>query len=108
MTLVLIAELRTHPGEAGSVLAILDALVEPSMSEPGCLGYRPLLDPAASDVVVCLEEWVNEDALQFHFATAHFVDAAERLDAHLREPFVLRRLADVEESGGHRKSHATR
>lgn len=95
MSLVLIAELRPHPGQTDEVMRALSAMIEPSMAEPGCLGYRPLADSAGS--VVCLEEWEDEEALQFHFTTEHFKTIAALLDDLLAEPFQLRRLQPIPE-----------
>lgn len=98
MTLVLIAELSARPGNTHKVLDLLTSMIEPSMAEDGCLSYRPLVDPAGEGIVLCLEEWVDEDALQFHFATTYFQDVAAQLGELLSEPFRLRRLTPVEES----------
>jgi quinol monooxygenase YgiN len=96
MTLVLIAELSAKPGNTQKVLDLLNSMIEPSMAEDGCLGYRPLVDPAGDGRVLVLEEWADEDALQFHFATPYFQAAAAQLAELLSEPFQLRRLSPVD------------
>ncbi|MET0454489.1 MAG: putative quinol monooxygenase [Mycobacterium sp.] len=92
MTLILIAELHAKPGRSDEVLRALTDMIAPSEAEPGCVSYRPLVDPSGEGKILCLEEWVDEEALEHHFATPYFKDVAALFDDLLAEPFQLRRL----------------
>jgi quinol monooxygenase YgiN len=96
--LTLVAGFQAEPGQERRLREALDAMVEPSEAEPGCLSYRPLQDPNRPGAMICLEEWVDEAALQAHFRTPHFREVAEVLDEVLSEPFTLRRLTPASES----------
>jgi quinol monooxygenase YgiN len=91
-TLTLIADFQAKPGQGGRLREELTAMIAPSLAEAGCRGYRPLVDPNRPDAMVCLEEWDNEAALQFHFGTPYFKHVGEVFDEILAEPFKLRRL----------------
>jgi quinol monooxygenase YgiN len=68
-SLTLIAAFRAKPGHEDRLREELNAMVEPSEAEPGCLGYRPLVDPNAPGAMVIVEEWIDRAALEFHFTT---------------------------------------
>jgi (4S)-4-hydroxy-5-phosphonooxypentane-2,3-dione isomerase len=97
-TLTLIAGFQAKPGQETRLREALSAMIEPSEAEPGCLSYRPLDDPIRPGAMICLEEWEDEAALQFHFGTSHFKNVAAVLDEILAEPFTLRRLTSVSEA----------
>lgn len=97
--ITLIAAFRAKPGCENRLREELTAMIEPSEAEPGCLGYRPLVDPKAPGAMVIVEEWVDEAALDFHFTTPHFKRVAGVLDEILAEPFTLTRLAPA--AGAH-------
>jgi quinol monooxygenase YgiN len=94
--MILIAELTARPDQADRLRTLLEGMIEPSLDEPGCTGYQPLVDPNRPERMVVLEEWRDEAALQEHFATPHFRHARTVLDEILAEPAVLRRTAPTE------------
>ncbi|GAA2262926.1 MULTISPECIES: putative quinol monooxygenase [Kitasatospora] len=94
--MILIAELTAAPGREDRLRTMLEGMIEPSLDEPGCLGYQLLVDPNRPERMVVLEEWRDEEALQEHFATPHFQHASEVMDEVLVEPAVLRRATWLE------------
>ncbi|MFB7668279.1 putative quinol monooxygenase [Kitasatospora sp. NPDC056138] len=94
--MILIAELTAVPGQADRLRTLLEGMIEPSLEEPGCRSYQPLVDPNRPERMVIIEEWQDEEALQEHFATPHFRHASEVLDTILAEPLALRRLTPLE------------
>lgn len=62
---------RAH--RAGSAMAAT------SRSEPGCVDYRFAMDIDDPLCVHLLEKWESEEALEAHFASAHFAAFAELL-----------------------------
>jgi quinol monooxygenase YgiN len=91
-TLTLIAAFQAQPGQEERLRRELDAMIEPSVAEAGCLGYRPLVDPNRPGAMVIVEEWVDHAALDHHFTTPHFRRVAAVLDEILAEPFALKKL----------------
>lgn len=92
MTVHLIAEFRALPGQEDRLRTALEAMIEPSLAEPGCLAYQPYTDPNDPAHMVLLEEWTGPDAIDFHFATPHFEHVKGVLDRILAEPLSIRRL----------------
>jgi (4S)-4-hydroxy-5-phosphonooxypentane-2,3-dione isomerase len=88
----LVAEFEAKAGREQDLRRELLHMVEPSLAEPGCLGYRPLIDPADDRRMIIVEEWSSEAALEEHFATPHFRKVAAALEEILERPFTLSRL----------------
>jgi quinol monooxygenase YgiN len=94
--LMLVASFQAKPGQEDRLREELNAMIEPSEAEEGCLGYRPLVDPNTHGAMVILEQWVDEAALDHHFTTPHFNRVVAALEEILAEPFALLRLTPVE------------
>jgi quinol monooxygenase YgiN len=94
-TLVIVAGFQARPGKEDQLRDTLAAMIAPSVAEAGCLGYRPLADPARPGAMICLEEWADDAALESHFQTSHFTKAARILGEILAAPFTLRRLTQA-------------
>ncbi|MEU9499704.1 antibiotic biosynthesis monooxygenase [Streptomyces sp. NPDC048196] len=45
MSLTVIAECLAAPGQEDRLRTALEAMIEPSLEEPGCLAYQPYADP---------------------------------------------------------------
>ncbi len=91
----MIATFNPKPGQEQRLADALNAMIEPSLAEAGCLGYRPLADPNRPGAMVMVEEWASEAALQEHGATPHFKHFAKVLDEVLLEPFGVTKLARI-------------
>ncbi|MDT3396900.1 putative quinol monooxygenase [Streptomyces sp. B1866] len=92
MTLTVVAECLASPGQEDRLRTALEALIEPTLDEPGCLSYRLYSDPNDPGRMAIVEEWTGPQALAEHFETAHFQHAAQVLGRILAEPPVMRRL----------------
>lgn len=93
-TLTLIAGFTAEPGQEQTLRDALNAMVEPSLAEYGCLAYHPYTDPNRPGRMIIVEEWTSEAALENHFSLPHFKQISAILDEILAEPFTLRRLTD--------------
>ncbi|WP_036500589.1 putative quinol monooxygenase [Nocardia aobensis] len=92
MVLHVVAELHARPGQEDRLRTALEAMIEPSLAEPGCLDYRPYADPNDPARMVVMERWHGPDALEAHFVTPHFRHIAEVLDLILATPMTVSRL----------------
>ncbi|AYF78181.1 antibiotic biosynthesis monooxygenase [Nocardia yunnanensis] len=92
MTLHVVAELRAATGQEDRLRTALEAMIEPSLAEPGCLSYQPFTNPNSPAHMVVVEEWQDADALENHFVTEHFKHVAGVLDGILAEPMTIKRL----------------
>jgi quinol monooxygenase YgiN len=96
MPFTMIVNFRPKPGAEQRLQDELNAMIEPSLAEPGCLGYRPLVDPNQPGAMVIIEEWTGEEALEEHFATPHFKRVSEVLDEILVAPFAATTLTRLD------------
>jgi quinol monooxygenase YgiN len=93
MSLTVIAECLAAPGQEDRLRTALEAMIEPSLDELGCLAYRPYVDPNEPARMVIVEQWAGHTALDAHFETPHFHHVRAVLDQILAEPMVVRRLS---------------
>ncbi|MGP3969660.1 putative quinol monooxygenase [Streptomyces sp. 6N223] len=92
MSLTIVAECLAAPGQEDRLRTALEAMIEPSLEEPGCLAYRPYTDPNNSARMAIIEEWTGPQALAEHFTTPHFRHAKQVLERVLAEPMAIRKL----------------
>ncbi|MVU83276.1 antibiotic biosynthesis monooxygenase [Nocardia sp. ET3-3] len=92
MSLHVIAELRAMAGQEDRLRTALEAMIEPSLDEPGCVSYQPFGNPNDPGHMVVIEEWVDSDALEKHFATEHFQHIAGVIGEILAEPMTIKQL----------------
>ncbi|WP_433710179.1 putative quinol monooxygenase [Nocardia sp. CA-084685] len=95
MSLHVVAEFRAIPGMEDRLRAALEEIAAPSAAEPGCVSYRMYVNPNDPTRWVAVEEWADDEALETHLTTPHFVRAAKALEELLAEPLVLRRLVSA-------------
>ncbi|MFD4429204.1 putative quinol monooxygenase, partial [Nocardia sp. NPDC058497] len=92
MILHVIARFRAAAGREDRLRTALEAMIEPTIAEPGCLHYQPFVDPNDHAAMVLIEQWSTPAALDAHFATPHFRHVRAVLDTVLAEPMVIDRL----------------
>jgi quinol monooxygenase YgiN/uncharacterized damage-inducible protein DinB len=93
MSLTVVAEAHAAPGREDRLRTALEALIEPSLEEPGCLAYRAYVDPNDRTSMVVVEEWRDQESLDAHFTTPHIAHAVKVFDFVLAEPMSVRVLA---------------
>ncbi|WP_405135930.1 putative quinol monooxygenase [Nocardia sp. NBC_01388] len=92
MTLHVVAEIRVKAGQEDRLRTALEAMIEPTLTEPGCVVYQPFVDPNDAAHMVLIEEWKSAGALEEHFLAPHFVHLAGVFDEILAEPVTINRL----------------
>lgn len=71
MHLSSIATIVALPGHNETVLEALKAMLGPTRAEPGCLQYDLHVCPNDPNRMVMIEHWVDQAALDMHFATPY-------------------------------------
>ncbi|GAA3212264.1 putative quinol monooxygenase [Nonomuraea helvata] len=95
MSLFVIAEFLAAPGQHDRLRTALEALIEPTLDEPGCLAYQAYADPNDPASMVIVERWENRQAFDEHFTTPHLRHAQRVLDRILARPLTLRTLVEA-------------
>ncbi|MBC8049304.1 MAG: antibiotic biosynthesis monooxygenase [Chitinophagales bacterium] len=69
--LTLIAQLEAKNGRENKLEQVLQALVVPTMAEPGCMNYDLYRDNENPRKFALHENWQNESLWQKHMKSAH-------------------------------------
>ena len=89
---VVAIQLEANPGEEERLAASLQALIGPTMAEPGVKLFLPYRSPADPKIFFIYELYVNEAGWAAHQQTSHFKAFADemlpRLARRERIPFV--------------------
>ena len=64
-------------------------LIVKSRAEAGCISYSLYQDPQDKTKFLIFEEWKNQAAIDFHFATEHFIKFGETLNNCASAPAVI-------------------
>ncbi|MFI6316212.1 putative quinol monooxygenase [Nonomuraea sp. NPDC050556] len=72
-----VARLRARPGYEDRVREQALSLVAPTLAEPGCLSYRPYVDPLDPGAWLVFEEWDDRSSFDKHLTSPHMVEAFE-------------------------------
>jgi quinol monooxygenase YgiN len=89
---VVAIHIEAKTGESDKVAAILEALVAPTMAEPGVKLFLPYRSPTSPSAFFIYELYVNEAGWGAHQETAHFKEAIKellpRVTKRERIPFI--------------------
>lgn len=89
--LTVIATITARPGSESLVEAALQALIEPTRREAGCIDYLLHRDQAEPRTFVFVERWSDAAALDAHLASSHLADYLRKVDGQV-EHWQVRRL----------------
>ncbi len=81
-----VAILVAKPGSETIVSDALQALVEPTRAEPGCVSYDLYMSKVDPQTFITIEMWDNEAALDTHMGTPHIAKALMIAGEHLAVP----------------------
>lgn len=81
--LTVVARMTALPGKEAQLRAELEALIEPTLAEDGCVNYD--LHVAVDDPATFFfyENWRSPGHLEAHLANSHLVEFAGKLDEYL-------------------------
>ncbi|MFI7000375.1 putative quinol monooxygenase [Nocardia sp. NPDC050175] len=88
--LVVIVSFTAEPGQEHRLRTELDAVVEPTRAEQGCISYQPYLHPNDPGRVIVVEEWTDDTTFERHIA----LPRSERIAALgiFAEPITIRKF----------------
>ncbi|MCA6067955.1 antibiotic biosynthesis monooxygenase [Chryseobacterium sp. RG1] len=67
----------------------LEALIEPTRKEEGCIKYELLQDHTNPEVFFFDEIWESKERLNAHASSTHFLQAQEQLKSLLESPMEV-------------------
>ncbi|NKJ44182.1 putative quinol monooxygenase [Novosphingobium sp. SG720] len=91
-TVHLIARLVPQAGDEAALAKAMLALIPKVQAEPGCLAYTAHESLDAPGVIVMVEAWENQAALDTHAALLGSSGVAAQLGELLAQPLALERL----------------
>lgn len=74
MSVIIFCKARLGDGDATSLIASVQSLIEQARSESGCLAYDWSVDPNDSKRLHIFEHWASVEALEDHFKTPSFAE----------------------------------
>ena len=89
MKKVISARVSIKPEKVDAFIAATKDLIEKSRAEEGCVSYSLYQDPQDKTKFLFFEEWKNQAAVDFHFATEHFKKFGETLNDCASAPAVI-------------------
>ncbi|GAB6919751.1 hypothetical protein JCM9803A_02010 [Rhodococcus erythropolis] len=90
---VAISRGQVTPGQQDRLHTAVDAIVEATLQDEGCIAYAFFTDIRDKDAVICVEEWRDQNALdthQNHDHTADFLKAASEIFEQTTETATYR------------------
>ncbi len=83
------AQVFIKPEKVVDFLAVTDDLVTKSRAEAGNISYTLYQDPKDNTKFFVFEEWKDQAAIDFHFATEHFQNFGKTLNECAASPAVI-------------------
>jgi len=90
--IVIMGQGKVKPEARADMLAAAQRMSELSMAEDGCLDYRFWLSATDPNLVLLLEQWRDQAAIDAHFATPHLAEFGAAMGSALDGEFDLKRL----------------
>ena len=81
-------------GKAAELKEVLQTLIEPTRAEPGNHFYR-LYESKTPGKLFFHELWENQEALDSHMKSPHFLAAVKKAEGLLAEPLEINQVTEV-------------
>ena len=86
---IISAQVFIKPDKVDAFIAATKDLIEKSRAEEGCVSYSLYQDPRDKTKFLFFEEWKNQAAVDYHFATEHFQKFGEVLNDCASAPAII-------------------
>lgn len=73
MMLLVTAKITAKTGQRNRIIENAKNLVESTRKEPGCISYDLYSSTEDENILLVLEKWENQEALDIHLETDHFL-----------------------------------
>lgn len=93
--LVVVATVEVKPGSEDAVQALLQAAIEQTHAEEGCISYALHRDVENPSQFVLVERWASKEALDEHFTKSYMADLFAALPEHVAAPPKIIRTEPV-------------
>ena len=93
------ASFHPHPGREVELRALLTWMVERTRAEPGCERYDLYEERDAGGVLHLFERYRDQEALETHRATEHYVEYRHKVAEMLRDPIGVVVLDPIDAPG---------
>ena len=90
-----VARLVPLPGKAADLAAAVEAIIPDVRREPGCLTYAAHESRDEPGVIVMIEAWADQAALDAHMQAPAFTSLAARFNTLLAGPPAVERLRRI-------------
>jgi len=94
-TVVITAYITAKNDKISEVEKILTDMIIPSRKETGCLKYELYRDIENLNSFTFIEEWENEEAIENHRKTEHYISFRSQIAGFLSEPVKVYRLNQI-------------
>lgn len=84
--IVVVGRVTTDAQKRDQLIEVAQAVARASREEEGCIGYRIDEDTEQPNHFVFVEEWIDQDALDRHFATDHIGTFMRSIPATITVP----------------------
>jgi len=81
---------KAKPEKRNKLIALCKSMIAPSRAEAGCISYTFFQDITDENKFFFYEEWKDQTAIDFHFATPHFLAFQKQFAALLSEPETIK------------------
>jgi quinol monooxygenase YgiN len=84
--IVVVGRVKTDADRREALIAVGQTVAAASRAEAGCISYRLYEDTETENEFVFVEEWVSDEALKAHFATAQIAEFMRAIPATITAP----------------------
>ena len=90
-----VAHLTAKPDRIEETRAALEACIDPTREEEGCILYELMQNNADPTDFTCVEEWTSDAALDLHLQTPHLKELQSKADQLFAAPPDIRRYTVI-------------
>lgn len=66
------AKITAKPGKKDRIIESAQNVIESTRQEPGCINYHLYANTEDENILMMLEKWETQEALDIHMKTDHF------------------------------------
>lgn len=85
-------------------LSLVKPLIEQSRKEEGCLSYSLFEDTKTANVFTFIEDWRDQEAIDFHRNTLHFIEYVPQIKSFASRESIINIYSEVINNCGHVRS----